>query len=72
MASSQLRALFAFLHFVATCSSLLTVELRAAEWKLCVQLSEAVATEPFSGRVYVFFSKKENVEPRLVFRFLNS
>ena len=44
----------------------------ATEWTISVRLASTVSTEPFSGRVYVFFSKRENVEPRLVFRFVHS
>jgi len=38
---------------------------QGAEWRFAVQFDSAVRAKPFSGRVYLFFSKNEKPEPRL-------
>jgi hypothetical protein len=45
---------------------------QAGDWTFSVRRSSAIAPEPFSGRVYIFFSRNESTEPRKVFRFLRS
>jgi len=37
----------------------------AAEWRFEVQFDRSIRTEPYSGRVYLFFSNKDKPEPRL-------
>lgn len=44
----------------------------AAVHRFRIRLSEAVATQPFSGRVYIFFSEKMLREPRLDFKFIKA
>ena len=39
-------------------------EARAADWKFDVRFSESVRVEPFTGRAYLFFSRRHE-EPRL-------
>ncbi len=49
--------------FVAACLSCQLSAVRAEDWKFDVKFAEAVHNQPFTGRVYLLFSKL-NAEPR--------
>lgn len=41
-------------------------------WTFHVRAEPDLLKEPYTGRVYIFFSKKRGTEPRKVFRFVNA
>src|SRR5882724_2661007 len=47
-------------------------EANAAIHRFRVRLSKTIATQPFTGRVYIFFSDQMPREPRLDFKFIKA
>jgi len=50
--------------FLAICGAACGGSLQAADWKFEIKQKPGLREEPYSGRVYIYFQRGKNVEPR--------